>query len=432
MGNAPGTPEAQPDNEPPARGGTPAAPDDRQKSRRGGGATLDFCVIGGGIVGVATAHRILTRHPGASLVLVEKASALATHQTGHNSGVIHSGIYYPPDSLKAELCRRGAQWTKDFAAAHDIPFQVCGKLLVATDAAEYRRMLALHERSITNGVDVELIDAAELARREPHVAGVGALFVPATGIIDYSRVTAALAEEVVAMGGRLALGAEVTALAETSDAVTVSGPAGSWTTRTLVVCAGLQADRMARLAGLRTDLRIVPFRGEYYQLPSARAGLVRTLIYPIPDPALPFLGVHLSPTIDGALTVGPNAVLGLAREGYRKGSFDARDAREVLGFPGVHRVARAHVRTGLRELRNSLFKRGYLAECRRYCPELTMGDLRPREAGIRAQAVLRDGTLVHDFMIERTPRSIHVLNAPSPAATSAMPIAEYLVDRLKS
>ncbi|WP_433729240.1 L-2-hydroxyglutarate oxidase [Nocardia sp. CA-129566] len=390
----------------------------------------DFCVIGGGIVGVATAHRILRRHCGASLVLVDKASALATHQTGHNSGVIHSGIYYPPDSLKARLCRQGAAWTKEFAAAHDIPFDVCGKLLVATDAAEHGRMLALHERSVANGVDVELVDAAELTRREPHVTGVGALFVPATGIIDFTRVTTALADEVRAAGGEIVLGAQITELTETTDAVTASGPAGSWTARTLVVCAGLQADRMAELAGLQTDFRIVPFRGEYYQLPPSRAGLVRTLIYPIPDPALPFLGVHLSPTIDGALTVGPNAVLGLAREGYRKGSFDARDARAVLGFPGFHRVARAHVRTGLRELRNSLFKRGYLAECRRYCPELTLADLRPREAGIRAQAVLRDGTLVHDFMIERTPRSVHVLNAPSPAATSAMPIAEYIVDQL--
>ncbi|WP_062981586.1 L-2-hydroxyglutarate oxidase [Nocardia anaemiae] len=390
----------------------------------------DFCVIGGGIVGVATAHRILRRHPGANLVLVDKASALATHQTGHNSGVIHSGIYYPPDSLKARLCRKGAAWTKEFAATHGIPFEVCGKLLVATDGAEYRRMIALHERSVSNGVDVELVDTAELTRREPHVTGVGALFVPATGIIDFTRVTAALAEEVRAAGGEIVLNAEITGLTETADAVTATGPAGSWTARTLVVSAGLQADRMAALAGLRTDFRIVPFRGEYYQLPSSRSGLVRTLIYPIPDPNLPFLGVHLSPMIDGTLTVGPNAVLGLAREGYRKGSFDARDARAVLGFPGFHRVARAHVRTGLRELRNSLFKRGYLAECRRYCPELTVADLRPREAGIRAQAVLCDGTLVHDFLIERTPRSIHVLNAPSPAATSAMPIAEYIVDQL--
>ncbi|AFU06320.1 L-2-hydroxyglutarate oxidase [Nocardia brasiliensis] len=390
----------------------------------------DFCVIGGGIVGVATAHRILRRHPGATLVLLEKAAALATHQTGHNSGVIHSGIYYPPDSLKSRLCRQGARWTKEFAAAQGIPFEVCGKLLVATDAAEQQRMLALHERSVTNGVAVELIDAAELHRREPKVRGVGALFVPDTGIVDYTRITAALAAEVAAAGGEVVFGAEVAALTETDSAVTATGPAGSWSARTLVVCAGLQADRLARMAGLRNDFRIVPFRGEYYQLPPERAGLVRTLIYPIPDPELPFLGVHLSPTIDGTLTVGPNAVLGLAREGYRKGSFDARDAGAVLGFPGVHRVARANIRTGLRELRNSVFKRGYLAECRKYCPELTLADLRPREAGIRAQAVLRDGTLVHDFMIERTPRSVHVLNAPSPAATSAMPIAEHIVAQL--
>ncbi|MEV6138583.1 L-2-hydroxyglutarate oxidase [Nocardia sp. NPDC051990] len=427
MGNSPGTPKTQPHTERSARNGTYEAPNGRQKAR---GGEYAFCVIGGGIVGVATAHRILRRHPGASLVLIDKADALATHQTGHNSGVIHSGIYYPPDSLKARLCRNGAAWTKEFAAAHGIPFEVCGKLLVATDAVEYRRMLALHERSVANGVDVELIDSAELIRREPHMTGVGALFVPATGIIDFTRVTTALAEEVRAAGGEIVLNAEITALTETADAVTVAGPAGSWTARTLVVCAGLQADRMAALAGLRTDFRIVPFRGEYYQLPPSRSGLVRTLIYPIPDPKLPFLGVHLSPMIDGTLTVGPNAVLGLAREGYRKGSFDARDARAMLGFPGFHRVARTHVRTGLRELRNSLFKRGYLAECRRYCPDLTVADLQPREAGIRAQAVLRDGTLVHDFLIERTPRSIHVLNAPSPAATSAMPIAEYIVDQL--
>ncbi|MGK8502480.1 L-2-hydroxyglutarate oxidase [Nocardia asiatica] len=393
-------------------------------------SAYDFCVIGGGIVGVATAHRILARYPGAGLVLLEKAQHLGTHQTGHNSGVIHSGIYYPPNSLKATLCRRGARWTEEFAAAHDIPHRICGKLLVATDDAEHGRMLALHERSITNGVAVELIDAAELARREPRVTGVGALFVPGTGIIDYTRVVEALAAEVRGAGGEFVFGAEVSTLTETTDAVTAAGPTGSWTARRLVVCAGLQADRMARAAGLRSDFRIVPFRGEYYQLPRERSGLVSTLIYPIPDPELPFLGVHLSPTIDGTLTVGPNAVLGLAREGYRKGSFDVRDAREVLGYPGFHRVAKANVRTGLRELRNSLFKRGYLAQCRRYCPELTLADLLPREAGIRAQAVLRDGTLAHDFMIERTERSVHLLNAPSPAATSAMPIAEHIVDQL--
>ncbi|WP_245677178.1 L-2-hydroxyglutarate oxidase [Nocardia acidivorans] len=390
----------------------------------------DYCVIGGGIVGVATAHRILDRHPGASLLLVEKAAALATHQTGHNSGVIHSGIYYEPGSLKARLCRAGAKQTREFAAAQGIPFRVCGKLLVATDSAEHARMLALYERSITNGVEVELLDAAELTRREPRVTGVGALFVPSTGIIDYTRVTTALADTVRAAGGEIVLGAEITAIDENSDGVTVSGPAGRWRAARLVVCGGLQADRLARLAGVRPDLRIVPFRGEYYQLPPERADLVRTLIYPIPDPELPFLGVHLSPTIDGELTVGPNAVLGLAREGYRKGSVNLRDAREILGFRGFHRVAAANVRTGLREMRNSIFRRGYLAECRRYCPELTVADLLPREAGIRAQAVRADGTLVHDFLIERTPRSVHVLNAPSPAATSALPIAAHIAAQL--
>lgn len=226
------------------------------------------------------------------------------------------------------------------------------------------------------------------------------------------------------------LGAEITAIDENSDGVTVSGPAGSWRAARLVVCGGLQADRLARLAYVGSDLRIVPFRGEYYQLPPERGDLVRTLIYPIPDPELPFLGVHLSPTIDGELTVGPNAVLGLAREGYRKGSVNLRDAREILGFRGFHRVAAANVRTGLREMRNSIFRRGYLAECRRYCPELTVADLLPREAGIRAQAVRADGTLVHDFLIERTPRSVHVLNAPSPAATSALPIAAHIAAQL--
>lgn len=390
----------------------------------------DYCVIGGGIVGVATAHRILERHPGASLLLVEKAGQLGLHQTGHNSGVIHSGIYYEPGSLKARLCVRGAALTKEFAAAHHIPFEECGKLLVATDAAEHARMLALYERSIANGVEVELLDAAELVRREPRITGVGALFVASTGIIDYGKVTRALAEDVRAAGGEIVLDAEIAAITETDSAVIISGPTGTWQARRLVVCAGLQADRMARLAGLDIDLRIVPFRGEYYQLPPHRKDLVNTLIYPIPDPELPFLGVHLSPTIDGALTVGPNAVLGLAREGYRKGSVNLRDAREILGYRGFHKVAAANVRTGLREMRNSLFKRGYLAECRRYCPELTVADLLPREAGIRAQAVLRDGSLAHDFLLERTPRSVHVLNAPSPAATSALPIAEYILDRL--
>lgn len=392
----------------------------------------DYCVIGGGIVGVATARQLLLDRPGASLLLIEKADVLASHQTGHNSGVIHSGIYYEPGSLKAELCRRGAELTKTFAREHGIDVDVRGKLLVATDTAEHTRMMALYERSKVNQLEVEVLDAAELRRREPRIIGVGALYVPSTGIIDFRKVVEVLAQQVRAAGGQILLGTEVTEIREDTDSITVAGPLGTWTTKQLVVCAGLQADRMARLAGLHTDVRIVPFRGEYFQLPPDRSDLVHHLVYPIPDPELPFLGVHLSPTIDGAVTVGPNAVLGMSREGYPKFSFKLRDVWDYVRFPGFYRVARANVRTGVREMRNSLFKRGYLAECRKYCPELTIADLLPKEAGIRAQAVRKDGTLVHDFLIERTPRSIHVLNAPSPAATAALPIAEVIADRLLS
>jgi L-2-hydroxyglutarate oxidase len=391
----------------------------------------DYCVVGGGIVGLATAVALLERQPGATLRLVEKEPGLGTHQTGHNSGVIHSGIYYAPGSLKARLCRKGAQATKDFAARHGIPVDACGKLLVATDAAEVTRMDALYARSHANDVEVERLDATELRRREPNVRGVGALFVPATGIVDYSAIARAMGDVVRQRGGEITLGALVTDLVEDADEVSVrldtTEPVRA---SQVVVCAGLQADRLARRAGIEVDFQIVPFRGEYYRLPTSRSDLVRHLIYPIPDPELPFLGVHLTRTIDGAVTVGPNAVLGFSREGYRKFSFDRRDVADYLRFPGMWRVARANLRTGARELTNSVSKRGYLRECRKYAPGLTQHDLQPEPAGIRAQAVLRDGTLVHDFLFAETDRTLHVCNAPSPAATSAIPIGEMITDRL--
>lgn len=391
----------------------------------------DYCVVGGGIVGLATAVAILERQPGATLRLVEKEPGLGTHQTGHNSGVIHSGIYYAPGSLKARLCRKGAQATKDFAARHGIPVDVCGKLLVATDAAEVTRMDALYARSHANDVEVERLDATELRRREPNVQGVGALFVPATGIVDYSAIARAMGDVVRQRGGEITLGALVTDLVEDADEVSVSlATTEPVRASQVVVCAGLQADRLARRAGIDVDFQIVPFRGEYYRLPTSRSDLVRHLIYPIPDPELPFLGVHLTRTIDGAVTVGPNAVLGFSREGYRKFSFDRRDVADYLRFPGMWRVARANLRTGARELTNSVSKRGYLRECRKYAPSLTQHDLQPEPAGIRAQAVLRDGTLVHDFLFAETDRTLHVCNAPSPAATSAIPIGEMITDRL--
>lgn len=389
----------------------------------------DHVVVGGGIVGISTAWNLLQKRPGAGVLLLEKEPALGLHQTGHNSGVVHAGIYYEPGSLKARLCRRGSARTRELAEEHGIPFRTTGKLLVATDQRELSRMDGLLERAAANGIKAEVLDGAELRRREPMVSGLGALFVTETGVVDYREVTRVLARSVRSAGGELRTGVEVTGVAETGDAVRIDTSQGPVLARQAVFCGGLQADRLASLAGLDLDLRIVPFRGEYFDVAPAKRGLVSHLIYPIPDPALPFLGVHLTVTVTGELNVGPNAVLGLAREKYAKLSFDRRDAGDIVRFPGMRALARRHWRTGIREMRNSLWKRGYLRECRKYCPSLELGDLLPREAGIRAQAVMRDGTLVHDFLLRSTPRTLHVLNAPSPAATSALPIGKMLAEK---
>jgi (S)-2-hydroxyglutarate dehydrogenase len=396
----------------------------------------EYCVIGGGIVGMATAMSLIRRRPGAGLVLLEKETRLARHQTGHNSGVIHSGIYYQPGSFKARLCRRGAEATKAFCSEHGIPVTVQGKLLVATDARDAGRMAGLEERARQNDIDAVRLSGAELYALEPHVRGVGALLVRATGSVDYRRVCTAMEQVVLGGGGRIELGVEVTGIRESPTEVSVTAErSGStqrrWTARRLVVCAGLQSDRLARLAGLPLphDARIVPFRGEYYQLPESKRDLVHHLIYPIPDPDLPFLGVHITPMVDGRVTVGPNAVLGLSREGYRKGSASLRDVWDYLSFPGFWRLAAHNIRTGAVEMRNSLIKRGYLGAVRRYCPEIQLADLLPEEAGIRAQAVLKDGTLAHDFLFAQSDRMVHVINAPSPAATAALPIGEMIADR---
>ncbi|HQS10070.1 MAG TPA: L-2-hydroxyglutarate oxidase [Xanthobacteraceae bacterium] len=390
----------------------------------------DFIIIGGGIVGLSTAREILRRQPGAGVLLLEKEGGLARHQTGHNSGVIHAGIYYAPGSFKAELCRKGAQATKDFCRAHNIAFETCGKLLVATDAEELARMDALYQRAASNGVEVERLDGAELRRREPNITGIGALLVPSTGIVDYKQVCAALAREIEAAGGTILLGAKVDAIREGAEDVEVRSGGVTHRGKMLVACAGLQSDRIARLAGLKVTHRIVPFRGEYYRLPPSRNSIVKHLIYPVPDPALPFLGIHLTRMIDGSVTVGPNAVLGMAREGYPKLSVNAADLADTLSFPGFWRTLANNPRAAIKELKNSLLPAGYLEQCRKYCPDLTMADLQPYEAGIRAQAVLANGTLVHDFLFEQTPRSLHVCNAPSPAATAALPIGEMIADKL--
>ena len=390
----------------------------------------DFGIIGGGIVGLASALALIERCPGASLVLLEKEADVARHQTGHNSGVIHSGIYYAPGSLKAQLCKAGTAATLAFAAEHGVAYEVCGKLIVATDRLELARLADLAARAAINGIACETLDAAELARREPMIAGLGALWIASTGIVDYPALARAMAARIVALGGRIETGAAVSAIREEAGGVAVTAGERRWSVRQLVVCAGLQADRLARLGGIDADFRIIPFRGEYYRLPTAKAQIAKALIYPVPDPALPFLGVHLTRTIDGGMTVGPNAVLGLAREGYARGSVDARDLADIVSFAGFWKLARAQWRSGLAELRGSLSRRAYLALCRKYCPSLELADLLPEVAGIRAQAVLRDGTMVHDFLIRETRRSVHVCNAPSPAATSALPIGAMIADQV--
>ncbi|MHC6224787.1 L-2-hydroxyglutarate oxidase [Pseudomonas sp. X10] len=390
----------------------------------------DYCIIGGGIVGLATAMALLEQRPSASLLILEKEASLGRHQTGHNSGVIHAGIYYAPGSLKADLCKRGAQATKDFCTEHGIAFDVCGKLLVASNTLEMQRMQALYERSQQNGLKVERLDAAELQRREPNIAGLGGLFLDATGIVDYKQVCQAMARVIQAAGGEVRLSTTVRAIQENGDNVTISSDGQAWRARQLVACAGLQSDRLARLAGVKIDHQIIPFRGEYYRLPTSKNQIVNHLIYPIPDPDLPFLGVHLTRMIDGSVTVGPNAVLGLGRENYRKFSVNWRDVAEYARFPGFWKTIWNNLGSGTAEMKNSLFKRGYLEQCRKYCPSLQVEDLLPYEAGIRAQAVMRDGTLVHDFLFAETPRMVHVCNAPSPAATSAIPIGQMIAERI--
>ncbi len=391
--------------------------------------TYDFAIIGAGIVGLATAREILNQRPGSSIIVFEKESAVAQHQTGHNSGVIHAGIYYAPGSLKARFCREGAAETKAFCAEHGIPFETCGKLLVATNEQERARMDALYERASQNNVEVERIGAKELTRLEPNITGVGALLVPSTAIVDFKMVARAFAKTIAAQGAELRLSSKIIGIREEPDSIAISAAEETWHARFLIVCGGLQSDRLAQLAGLKIRHRIVPFRGEFYTLPKSRTGLINRLIYPIPDPALPFVGIHLTKTIDGRIIAGPNAVLGLSREGYEKFSFNLSDTANFLAFPGFWRVAGKHLATGVAEIRNSLWRRAYLSQCRKYCPGLTLADLEPGVAGIRAQAVLADGTLVHDFLFEETERMLHVCNAPSPAATSAILIARMIAKK---
>jgi len=389
-------------------------------------ADFDLAVIGGGIVGLSTAMQMTERFPGISVAVLEKEPALARHQTGRNSGVIHAGVYYQPGSLKAQFCHEGVEATTRFCRDQGIAYEQCGKLLVATEPAELPRMEALYERARANGIDVERLDKAEVARREPRIRGLGGLFVKTTGIVDYARVAKSMASVVAERGGAILTSSEVGHIEETPSGVSLDVGRDRIRARHVIAAAGLQADRIARLCGVDVDFRIVPFRGEYYRLGSDKDQIVNHLIYPIPDPELPFLGVHLTRMIGGYVTVGPNAVLAFAREGYGFGTASLRDLREMAAFRGFRKVIQANLKSGALEMANSLLKSRYLALCRRYCPELELSDLSPYRSGVRAQAVLADGTMVHDFLIGETERTIHVLNAPSPAATSSIPIGRHI------
>jgi L-2-hydroxyglutarate oxidase LhgO len=392
-------------------------------------------VIGAGIVGLATAYRLLERRPDLRVTVLDKEAGVGHHQTGHNSGVIHRGIYYRPGSLKANLCVRGATQLEAFCRSHDIPVVRCGKVVVAVSEAEVAALAEVHGRGVANGVsDLELVGPERLREIEPHVVGLRALHSPSTSIVDFGLVAEALRNEVLARGAEVRLGHEVRAIQERGSEVLVHASAGAEVADRLVACAGLQSDRLATMGGVQRPrgLRIVPFRGDYYLLRPDRTDLCHGLIYPVPDPALPFLGVHLTRRVDGSVWLGPNAVLAFAREGYRPGRISAKDLGALLSFPGFWRMGLRHWRIGVSEMWNASWRSSFLTSLRRYVPALTAEDLLPGPAGVRAQAVASDGTLVDDFVFAESARQLHVLNAPSPAATSSLAIGSVIADRVLS
>ncbi len=391
----------------------------------------DFIVIGGGILGLATARELQQRYPGKRVLVLEKEAGPAQHQTGHNSGVIHAGVYYKPGSLKARFCKEGNIATKAFCREYGIPFDECGKLLVATNAIELERMQALIGRCAENALPIEVLDAEQLKAREPNITGVGGIFVPSTGIVSYTRICEKMAEQVVAEGGEVRYNVEIRTIRELPDQVELESEQELFVGNFLIACAGLMSDRIVRMLGQTPEFKIIPFRGEYFLLPPQHNRIVNHLIYPIPDPDLPFLGVHLTRMIDGTVTVGPNAVLAFKREGYRKTDFSLGDMAEMLSYPGLLKMLARNLKPGLMEMKNSLFRRGYLEQVRKYCPQLTLADLKPYPAGVRAQAVAKDGSLVDDFLFVNTDRALVVCNAPSPAATSAIPIAAHIIDQIE-
>jgi (S)-2-hydroxyglutarate dehydrogenase len=395
-----------------------------------GDPAYDVVVVGGGIVGLATAYQLTRRRPGVRLLVLEKEPRLGSHQTGHNSGVIHTGLYYRPGSRKARYAAEGARRMVEFCREHGLPVEVTGKVVVAVDATEVPLLDRLYERGIANGVRVTRVGPAGIRDHEPHVAGIAGLHVADTGICDFLAVAQAYARLAQVAGAEVRVRTRVTGIHSGPTGVTVRTDGGDVHTRQLVNCAGLHCDRLAAMAGVRPPARILPFRGEYHELTRDRRDLVRTLVYPVPNPDFPFLGVHLTRGVDGSVHVGPNAVPALRREGYRWSQVSARDVTGTLAYPGFWRLAKANWREGAMEVRRSLSRRLFAEAARRLVPEVRREDLRPAGAGVRAQAVTPDGRLVDDFLVVETPTALHVLNAPSPAATASLPIGAELAARI--
>ncbi len=388
-------------------------------------------VIGAGILGLAVARRLTELMPGAEVTVLDKENRVAAHQTGHNSGVVHAGLYYPPGSLKATLCRRGMSMLKEYCAERDLPYDECGKLVVAVDDSERGALERIRQRATENGVpDLRSVDAAGIRELEPHATGVEALHSPHTAITDFVAVTQAYADDVVKAGGSVRLSTPATRIVQRAGVVDVHTPHELLTFDRLVICAGLQSDVVARWAGDDAEPAIVPFRGEYYTLTPERTSLVNGLIYPVPDPDYPFLGVHFTKRVDGRVDVGPNAVLALAREGYERRNVSITELKDTLAWPGFRVLARKHWKMGVEEMAGSASRRVYMARARRYVPEVGADDVVAAPAGVRAQAVDRDGSLVDDFRINHLGKVTALRNAPSPAATSSLAIAEHVGDQV--
>lgn len=390
----------------------------------------DVAIVGGGIVGLAAAYQLTRQFPELSIVLLEKEHELAAHQTGRNSGVLHSGIYYKPGSLKAVNCREGKKALEDFCAEHGVAYEVCGKVIVATAESEFEALERIYQRGQANGVQCSLIDAARLHELEPHAAGLRAIHVPEAGIVDYPGVCQKLAELIRAAGGEIVLGARVLGMHNEARGVVVSSTAGDFRAEHVINCAGLHSDRVTAMSGQKPNVKIVPFRGEYYQLKPEARHLCRNLIYPVPDPKFPFLGVHFTRMIDGTIECGPNAVLAYAREGYRKTDVNLRDLAESLTYPGFLRLAGKHWKMGLGEIWRSVNKGAFVKALQRLVPDIRGELLEAAPSGIRAQAIAPDGSMVDDFLIQRTEHVVNVCNAPSPAATASLNIGRLIVEAL--